>query len=118
MTDEGYGRFGSSTRVELERFFYLDDEDRRLIAGRRRDYNRLGFARQMVTVRHLGMFLDVPTEVVEYVAEQLGIADPACVKSYVDRDKTRLEHAWEIQRECGLVSYVGISTNGTVNRKP
>ncbi|MFE3960131.1 DUF4158 domain-containing protein [Nocardia sp. NPDC059091] len=67
MTDEGYGRFGSYTRVELERFFYLDDEDRRLIAGRRRDYNRLGFALQMVTVRHLGMFLvdplDVPTEV-------------------------------------------------------
>ncbi|MEV6134867.1 DUF4158 domain-containing protein [Nocardia sp. NPDC051990] len=75
MTDEGYGRFGSYSRVELERFFYLDDEDRRLIAVRRRDYNRLGFALQMVTVRHLGMFLadplDVPAEVVAYVAEQL-----------------------------------------------
>ena len=44
MTDEGgYGRFGALSRVELERFFYLDDEDRKLIAGRRRDYNRLGF---------------------------------------------------------------------------
>jgi hypothetical protein len=28
---EGYGRFGSLSRVELERFFHLDDEDRRLI---------------------------------------------------------------------------------------
>jgi len=55
--DEGYGRFGSYSRVEMERFFHLDDEDRRLVAMRRRDYNRLGFAVQMVTVRHLGMFL-------------------------------------------------------------
>nr|WP_281182414.1 DUF4158 domain-containing protein [Nocardia miyunensis] len=56
------------------------------------------FALQLVTVRHLGMFLAdplaVPTEVVAYVAEQLDIADPACVKGYVDREKTRLEHAW------------------------
>ena len=30
VTDEGgYGRFGALFRVELERFFYLDDEDRR-----------------------------------------------------------------------------------------
>jgi hypothetical protein len=43
VTDEGgYGRSGALSRVELERFFYLDDEDRRLIAARRRDYNRLG----------------------------------------------------------------------------
>ncbi len=34
--DEGYGRFGSCSRVEAERFFHLDDEDRRLIALRRR----------------------------------------------------------------------------------
>ena len=54
MTDEGvagYGRFGSLSRLELERFFHLDDEDRKLIATRRRDYNRLGFAVQVVTVR-------------------------------------------------------------------
>ena len=39
----GYGRFGALSRVELERFFHLDDEDRKLIAARRRDSNRLGF---------------------------------------------------------------------------
>ena len=110
MTDEGgYGRFGALSRVELERFFYLDDEDRKLVAGRRRDYNRLGFALQVVTVRQLGMFLadplDVPPELVEYLAEQLGIEDSSCVKQYTERDKTKLEHAWEIQREYGLTSY-------------
>ena len=84
MIDEGlasYGRFGSLSRVELERFFHLDDEDRRLIGGRRRDYNRLGFALQVVTVRNLGMFLadplDVPPELVDYLAEQLGVEDPS-----------------------------------------
>jgi hypothetical protein len=41
----GYGRFGGAySRVELERFFNLDDEDRRLIEARRRDYNRLGWS--------------------------------------------------------------------------
>jgi len=38
----GYGRFGVLSRVDLDRFFDLDDEDHRLIAARRRDYNRLG----------------------------------------------------------------------------
>lgn len=63
----------------------------------------------MVTVRQLGMLLadplDVPAELIEYLAEQLGIEDSSCVKQYTDREKTKLEHAWEIQREYGLTSY-------------
>ncbi len=110
MSDEGgYGRFGTLSRQELERYCYLDDKDRDLIAARRRDYNRLGFSVQLVTVRHLGMFLadplDVPAELVGYLAEQLGIDDPTCVKRYVDREKTKLEHAWEIQREYALTPF-------------
>lgn len=80
MDEGGYGRFAALSRQELERYCYLDDKDRALIAARRRDYNRLGFAVQVVTVRNLGMFLadpvDVPAELVQYLAEQLGIDDP------------------------------------------
>ncbi|MFH5227597.1 DUF4158 domain-containing protein [Antrihabitans spumae] len=118
MNDGGsYGRFGAYSRVELERFFHLDDEDRRLIAARRRDYNRLGFALQVVAARHLGMFLpdplDVPPELVGYLAGQLGIEDPTCVKRYTDREKTKLEHAWEIQREYGLTPFAEVESELT-----
>lgn len=111
---QGYGRFGSLSRVELERFFHLDDEDRRLIGKRRGDHSRLGFALQVVTVRHLGMFLadplDVPAELVDYLAEQLGIADPSCVKQYTEREKTKLDHAWEIQQEYGLTAFAAVES--------
>ena len=108
----GYGRFGVLSRQELERYCYLDDEDRRLIAARRRDYNRLGFAVQVVTVRHLGMFLvdplDVPPLLIEYLAEQLDIADPSGVKRYTDRRETRFEHAREIQQVYGLTPFAEV----------
>jgi uncharacterized protein DUF4158 len=109
VTDEGgYGRFGALSRVELERFFYLDDEDRKLIAGRRRDYNRLGFALQVVTVRQLGMFLADPLDVPG--ADRLsrrapGHRGPLVCEAVHRADKTKLEHAWEIQREYDLTSF-------------
>jgi len=70
---------GAPSRTELERFFFLDDADRELIEGKRRSHNRLSFTVQLTTARYLGVFLDdptdVPAEVVDYLAEQLGIAD-------------------------------------------
>jgi hypothetical protein len=48
------GRFwGSPTRVQLERSFFLNDADRELVEQRRRDPNRLGFGVQLGTVRRL-----------------------------------------------------------------
>ena len=93
----GYGQLnGTPTRRELERFFFLDDADGRLIGKRRGDYNRLGFALQVVTLRYLGTFLadplDVLRMVIDYLAEQLGISDPSCLKAYMGREKTRFEH--------------------------
>ncbi len=110
LTDEqaaGYGRFeGEPSQAELERFFFLDDADRDLVARRRGPQSQLGFAVQLGTVRFLGMFLspdplDVPWSVVDYLAGQLGIADPSMVKSYTDRRMTAYEHAWEIRRAYG-----------------
>ena len=92
------------SRADLERFFFLDDADRDLIGDRRGDHNRLGFVLQATTVRYVGVFgedpVDVPWQVVEYLAGQLGIEDPSCGKRYTDRPKTAYEHAWEI-RTCG-----------------
>jgi hypothetical protein len=100
---EAYGKFvDEPTRPELERFFFLDDVDRDLIALRRTQYHQLGFALEMCTVRYIGRFLPddplgVPWPVVEHLAEQLGIEDVAVVKRYTERPKTAYEHAWEIR---------------------
>jgi TnpA family transposase len=90
------------TRPELERFFFLDDVDRDLIALRRTKAHQLGFAVQMCTVRYVGRFLvddplDVPWSVIEHLAAQLRIEDPSVVKRYTERPKTAYEHAWEIR---------------------
>jgi hypothetical protein len=73
---------------------------------------KLGFALQLVTVRYVGLFLedplDVPTVVVDFVADQLGIDDPSQVKRYTEREKTRFDHAWEIQRAYGLKDFAEV----------
>lgn len=38
----------------------------------------------------------MPTEVVDYVAEQVGAADASCLKRYMARRSTRFEHTAEI----------------------
>jgi hypothetical protein len=106
----GYGCFdGVPSRADLERFFVLDDADRDLIGDRRGDHNRLGLMLQATTVRYVGRFLenplDVPWPVVEYLAEQLGIADPSCVKRYPDRAMTAYEHAWQIRDAYGFRAF-------------
>ena len=110
LTDEQaspYGHFVvAPSRAELERCFLLDDVDRSLVMRRRGDANRLGFALQVGVVRLLGTFLTdlntVPVVAVDYVAEDLGITDRSCLRGYAAREKTRLEHEWEIARVYGF----------------
>lgn len=105
LSDEQAGSYGTfaeePTRPELERFFFLDDVDRDLIALRRTKHHQLGFALQMCTVRYVGLFpedpLAVPWPVVEHLAAQLGIDDPSVVKRYTERRQTPYDHAWEIR---------------------
>lgn len=109
LSDEqagAYGRFiGPPTQEQLERFFWLDDADRERVGGRRRETTALGFAVQLGTVRFLGTFLDdpvdVPWVVVVFVAGQLGVTDPSCVKGYGARPMTICEHQWDIRRDYG-----------------
>lgn len=113
LTDEeaaAYGTYqGVPSRAEMEKLFFLDAADKALIAKRRGDHNRLGFSLQLTTVRYLGLFLPdpltVPGEVVAYLAEQLEISDPGCVRQYTERRTTKFEHADEIRAKFGLVDF-------------
>ncbi|MGW1412194.1 DUF4158 domain-containing protein [Streptomyces sp. NPDC002403] len=106
ITASRYGRFASEpTSGELEQFFRLDQRGRELVAGKRRDATKLGFAVQWGTVRMLGTFLvddpvAVPASTVVFVAEQLQL-DPACLADYTARPKTAYEHTWEIRDAYG-----------------
>jgi hypothetical protein len=116
LTDDevaAYGRYAEvPSRVDLERVFFLDDEDRALIERHRGEHMRLGFSLQLVTARWVGAFLedplDVPVVVLDFVAEQLGIADPSQVKRCTERRKTRFDHQWGIRRVYGLREFAAV----------
>jgi Domain of unknown function (DUF4158) len=111
-----FGRYGGSVPLaDLERFFYLDDADRKLVAGQREDHNRLGFSVQLATVRYIGRFLadpldGVPAEVIDFLAGQLQIADPSCLKRYSVRDPTHREHAGKIQKALALKDFAEVES--------
>ena len=96
---------GEPSAEQLARYFHLDAHDRSVIATRRGDENRLGFAVQLGTVRFLGIFLPRPTEVpdgvVRFVATQIGIRDTTSFARYAQRTATHREHASEIQKRYG-----------------
>jgi len=116
LTDDeaaAYGRYaGSPSRVDLDRVFFLDDQDRAQVAQRRGQHMRLGFALQLVTVRWLGTFLedplDVPGVVLEFVAEQLEVEDPSQVKRYAERQPTRFDHQRDIRRVYGWRDFASV----------
>jgi hypothetical protein len=105
-----YGRYTAEpTAEQLAKFFYLDDADRTLVARRREDHTRLGFAIQLGTVRFLGTFLtdptDVPPGIVTHMSLQLNVADPSCLPRYMDRSVTHYEHAQEIKQRYGYQDF-------------
>ena len=101
-----YGRFvGEPTPVQLAHYFHLDDTTKQLVQKRRGDYNRLGFAIQLCTVRFLGTFLtnpiDVPQGVINYLASQLEFAEVDRLPNYLSRPTTHWVHAQAIKQHYG-----------------
>ncbi len=95
---------------DLTKYFHLDDADHALIAQKRGNHNRLGFAVQLGTVRYLGTFLsdplDVPAVVLLTMARQLRIDLPSGVAIAYSSDMQRQRHATEI---CARYGYIGIT---------
>ena len=115
-----YGRYaGEPTAEQLARFFHLDDTDRELIAIRRGDHNRLGFALQLCTARFLGTFLEgpqgIPESAINNVARQLAISDPSCHAQYCAGEQ-RWEHAVEIRTHYGYQDFSAWPTQFRLNR--
>ena len=112
LTEDQKRRYGCYSAApsdeQLDRYFHLDDADRRLIAKRRGDHNRLGFAIQLGTVRFLGTFLDdpldVPDLVISSLAQQLGVTDTSCLHQYRSRE-THWDHIAEIKRWYGYRNF-------------
>lgn len=100
-----YGRFaGELSLDELATCFFFDDHDRRLIARRRTDGTRLGFALQLGTLRYLGRFLEdpvqVPTGVVTWTAREVGVPASTDIGAY-GRAEWRWAHQEEIRQAYG-----------------
>ncbi|MXV21248.1 DUF4158 domain-containing protein, partial [Deinococcus xianganensis] len=100
-TDQ-YGQFNAPPSPEqLRRYFILDDRDHTRIASKKGKHNRLGYALQLTTLRFLGTFLlnplDVPPNVLRFVARQLGVQ-----AKQVKLDRYRQgETKWDHQRDIG-----------------
>ena len=110
LSDEqrnNYGRYvGALPPDDLARHFHLDDTDRALIARKRGDHNRLGFAVQLGTVRYLGTFLEdpmvVPDAVLHTLSKQLSLETLEDATAYGGGEQRWL-HAAEIRAVYGYV---------------
>lgn len=105
---ERYGRFNTvPDESQLGAFFHLDADARRLAMGAYGPRNQLGLALQLTTVRFLGTFLDdpteVPTAVVDFVAEQLGLTADH-LKGYGEK-KGRWDHQKLIRERYGYTLF-------------
>lgn len=102
---QDYGRFTRELSPdELAGCFFFTDDDRRRIATRRGDANRLGFAVQLGTVRYLGRFLedpaDVPASVLGWTIREIGVGADSSLEGYGEGE-ARWEHQAEIRRVYG-----------------
>lgn len=103
--DERHALFGVPTdRENLARHYMLSANDLALVATRRGDINQLGFAEQLVLLRHPGFGFTLeagaPTELVTFMGKQTGVP-AAAFERYAGR-----VHAREAEAALGLRSPV------------
>lgn len=111
LTEEQRSRYGKFNAVpditQLGAFFHLDAAARRRAMAANGARNQLGWAVQLGTARFLGTFLDdpemVPAAVVDYVAEQLGLA-AGDLKGYGEK-KARWDHQKQIREDYGYTAF-------------
>ena len=91
-------------RQDLKDFFWLSADDRQETTRQRGQHNWLGFALQLCCLRYLGFFpsnfLELPQEVVQFVASQLQV-DSNCFHLYGQRPSTQRQHQRHIQAFLG-----------------
>ena len=89
----------------LARYYIFTRSDQDLVAGRRGEANRLGFAVQLALLRHPGVGLtqmEQPVDaLVTWLAAQLEIPAAAFVE-YAARSQTMTDHARELAATLGL----------------
>ena len=117
---DNYGRYtGSPTTAELTRYFHLDEVDLALIAQKRGDHNRLGFALQLSTLRFLGTFLEdisaLPETVLQTLVKQLNVESSACLSDYQDNRQRRI-HLAEIRALYGYREFTDRSVGFRLTR--
>ena len=104
--EERRALFGIPTDADgIARCFTLSRADQELVAARRRDTNRIGFAVQLALLRHPGIALaqvEQPVEpLVQWLARQLDIsAEPFA--NYARRPQTMTDHARLLASALGL----------------
>ena len=94
----------------LRKHYTLADDDLEHITQRRRDENRLGFALQLCVLRYPGRVLHlgelIPSEVVSFIAVQLGITVESLLP-YAARSQTRHEHMTALRSIYGYRTFAG-----------
>ena len=89
---------------ELDKFFWLCDDDRQAMQLLRGAHNQLGFGLQVGCLRYLGFFPEdlqqIPAVVVEYVAGQLQLSAEVLPR-YNQRSSRQRQHQRQIQTLLG-----------------
>ena len=97
-----------SEEREIVRHCTLSRDDLDLIAAKRSDHSRLGFAILLCYLRHPGRALEAgempPAELRAFVADQLDV-DVAAFDKYQRRDQTRREHLAELMTRFGYQTF-------------